>query len=349
MRRLAVLVLCAAGFAASPLRAETSSYSISAPGGAPALFEIPLEAAHPGQVVIAATWKGARLLSFRVVPRQDRAAVLHRSGPSPQRVDMTVNAIDLQSGPARWTLEIRATVGRDPADGEVIVTVPDPPEVVAAREEAERPPPPPPPTPDPWTLAVSAPDDAAPRLKSLFERVEDLRVAVFGDDPFTIHDPCAWQADALRWLAERRDLLAAKNASPAPETLLYFRQLAHVIRAIETLRTSSNPLLAGPPPAEPARKQAWLVVRRDALRPIETELDAVASILRKRELGELSDARWLARMLACATASERSFEARGRGADRTSADTDPSDAQWQRVVAAAAAFDALAAWLEPSP
>ena len=70
---------------------------------------------------------------------------VRRSGPSPQRIEVNVTADELAPGALLWGLEIRALAARDRAEGTLTVTIPDAPEIVAAREEAAKPPPPPPP------------------------------------------------------------------------------------------------------------------------------------------------------------------------------------------------------------
>lgn len=346
MRRFALSALIAAGLTASSPRAETVTYAIAVPPDGAASYELPIRVAHAGRLVVDATWSGGRLLALRLVRGEGTGPVVRRSGPSPQRIDLEVTRGDLAAGALLWSLEIRALAARDRADGSIRVSVPDPPEIVAARARAAAPPPPPPRVPDPWAVAKPAPAEAPERLARLFAGVEDLRRAVYGADPFTVRDACGWQTDLMRWLAARRDGLAAGGAPFSPESLRFVGELARAVRSVEDLRTSANPLIAGPVPKEPLRRRAWLAARRDAVRPIERDLDALSDRSRRGHVPELRGERWLPRLIACLTATERYFEARVRVAPGVAEGAELAEAQWPRILATAPAFDALASWSE---
>jgi hypothetical protein len=348
MRPLVALVVLCAGLAAPATFAHTTSYSIAVPPDEPAFYEIPMRVSHAGPVIVDAVWKGARAFTFRLVRVGSGAPVVRRSGPSPQRIAVDVTPVELRPEGVVWTLEIRTPAARDPADGTVKISVPDAPEVVAAREEAAKPPAPPPPVPNPWTVARIEPPDASPRLAHVFARVEKLRDAVYGNDPFVFRDGCGWQDDLVRWAARQRDGLAGGAPATAAESLRYLGKLAHAVRAVDALRTSTSALIAGPVPQAPLRRRAWLVARRDAFRPIERELDALADEARRGRVPELSAENWPPRLIACLTSCERHFEARARVAPETAEGAEIAESQWPKILAAGAAFDALAAWLEDS-
>lgn len=348
MRLPVIVAVVAAALTVGGARAETVPYTIAVPPDARAAFEVPITVAHAGGVVVNAAWTGGRILSFRLARNSVGGPIVRRSGPSPQRIDFDVTPEQLRSGATLWTLQIRALAARDHADGTVEVTVPDAPEVVAAREEAARPPPPPPRLPDTWARSQTAPEGAPPRLALLFTRVDALRSAVFAADPFAARDACGWQDDTVRWLAHQRDGLREGAAPPANETLRYLRRVADAVERVDEMRTSENLLIAGPVPEAPLRRRAWLAARRDAIRPLERELDQIADIHRRGEVSDLAGERWVARFLACLTSSERHFETRVRTAPGHAEGAEIAESQWPRILAAAAALRALSEWREES-
>jgi hypothetical protein len=254
--------------------------------------------------------------------------------------------VGVEAARQAWKLTVRALAARGEARGTVRVEVPDAPEVVAAREKAAAPPPPPPPVPAAWAVAASAPEGAGPRLAALFRDVESLRQSIYGDDPFHVTDPCGWQDDLARWLASRRSALAAGGDAPAPETLRFLEQLATAIDEVESLRTTRDPILAGPVPEDSLRRRAWNAARREALAPYERSLDRLAEVARGGFVPELEKESWPGRLVACLTGCQRHFEARVReGGDASG--KEQTEAQWPRILDAGRAARSLAAWLPP--
>ena len=332
---LAPLVL---GLAA---RAETFEYSFELRADEAAAFEVPFESVHAGIVAATVAWDGPRIVSLRL-EGPGESSPWRRSGPSPQRIDVEVDA-----GRAAWKLTVRSLAARGDARGTIRIEVPDAPEVVAAREKAAAPPPPPPPQPDPWAVAARAPDGADAKLAALYRDVEALRASIYGEDPFHVADACGWQDDLSRWLAARRDALASSGAPPASETLRFLKQLSASIGTVESLRTSRDPILAGPVPEDPLRRRAWHAARREALAPYERDLDRLAEATRGGFVPELATESWPGRLVACLTACQRHFEARVReGNDATG--REQAESQWPRILKAGAAAGSLAAWLPPA-
>lgn len=326
-------------------RAETFEYRIDVRADEPAAFEVPFESVFPGTVSVTAQWKGPRILSLRLEGPGD-GALWRRSGPSPQAIDVPVDASRLAAG-RTWKVVLRALAARGEASGTIRIEVPDAPEVVAAREKAAAPPPPPPPVPDPWTVAARPPEGADARLAALYRDVEALRAGTYGDDPFHLIDACGWQADLVRWLAGRRDALAASGAPPAPETLRFARDLAAAIAQVESLRTTRDPILGGAVPDDPLRRRAWLAARREALAPYERDLDRLAEAARGGFLPELEPESWPGRLVACLTGCQRHFEARVReGVD--AAGREQTEAQWPPILQAGRTLGSLAGWLPPA-
>ena len=177
-------VLLAPFLLAGVARAETIEYAFEIAADEPAAFEIPFESAHAGTLAATASWTGPRILALRLDGAAEGAS-WRRSGPSPQRIDVAVEA-----GRSSWRLTLRALAARGTAKGTIRVEIPDAPEVVAAREKALAPPPPPPPRPDPWAMASKAPAGAEPRISALYRDVETLRGAIYGDAPFHVAYPC---------------------------------------------------------------------------------------------------------------------------------------------------------------
>jgi hypothetical protein len=121
-------------------------------------------------------------------------------------------------------------------------------------------------------------------------------------------------------------------------------RLGEAIRGVEMLRTSKDPVIAGPVPGDRLRRQDWLIARSEIVRPIERSLDVLTELLRGGHAPALQNEVWLPRLNACLTACERHFEERVRLGDEDAANGDLSAAQWDRILAAGrmlAAFDRL--------
>lgn len=341
MRRiLAILGACALQ-GGLPSGAATSTYRLELPESASAAFEVPFRVEHVGTVVVEAEWDGARIVSFRIDGPGIEGAAARRSGPSPQRLEVEVGDEAIARG-GTWTLSIRAPLAREGSTGTLSLALPDAPEVVEAREKEAAPPPPPPPEPDPWTVPRSAPAGAGGALVGLFDSVETFRVLLHPEQTDGAYDACGWQSPALRWLAAQRDALASGGAALPPPARSVLGRVARAVRSVETMRTSENPILAGPAPEDPVRHRAWLSARRDELRILERELDLVGEMLRGGYAPELEDQEWLHRFAACLTACERHFEERVRVGPGGASQRDLAEAQWPAILAAGDALDRLA-------
>jgi len=341
------LVLVAA-CALTPVRAAFWDYTISVPDGREAKFELPFPVEYAGPVTIEASWIGPRLLFFGV-EGPGRVVLARRSGPSPQRLELTADAASIARGMG-WKLTIKALPARGEASGTLRVTAPDPPDVVAQREAALHPPPPPPPPPPAFTQPKAAPQGASPEVARVYQAVEAVRAAVVPamDGP---GDACSWQIEFLKYAVASRDRLGDLAVAPDVPTLRYFARLAESIRHVDQLRTETSLAIAGPVPADRDDRRDWLIARNEIVRPIARSLDELTELLRGGHAPSLEDERWLPRLTACLTACERFFDERVRlGGDENAPNRELAAAQWDRILAAGRVFEALAPFLkEPRP
>jgi len=327
-------------------RAESNEYTVLVREGLPATFEVPFSVPYAGLVVIDAEWKGTRLLFFGV-EGPGGVEIARRSGPSPQRLDVTVEDARVAAG-TRWKLTVKALAARGEAEGTVRISVPDAPEVVARREAERHPPPPPPPPPPAWAVPAAMPEGTPPEIARVFAGLESYRSAVWPPDGGP-PDACGWQQDFLRFATTARERLGDSGAARDVPTFRYFGRMGAAVRSVEELRASRDPLLAGPVPADPVERRTWLVERKELIRPIERALDELTELLRGGHAPALEDERWVPRLNACLTACERFFDARVRLGDAPSApNRELAEAQWDRIRAAGRVLDALAA-LAPPP
>jgi hypothetical protein len=337
---LPLVIACGLGTA----RAASVEYSISVPDGREATFAVPLAVPYAGAVTIDATWTGGRLL-FLGVEGPGHTALARRSGPSPQRVTLDLDAAALARGPG-YKLTVKALPARGEALGVLRVTVPDAPEVVARREAELHPPPPPPPPPPAWALRASAPQAAGASTVRVFAAVETFRAAVLDAKNGSV-DACTWQIEFLQYAVAARERLADRGIAPDVPTLRYFARLAAAIRNVEMLRTSTNATIAGPVPSDRNDRHDWLLARNEIVRPIERSLDELNELLRRGHAPALEDEVWLPRFTACLTACERFYEERVRfGGEEIAPNRELAAAQWDRILAALPVFDAWSPFLK---
>ncbi|HEX4822847.1 MAG TPA: hypothetical protein VFV19_00895 [Candidatus Polarisedimenticolaceae bacterium] len=349
-RSLLVLGLGLGLLGTGGVRAETLEYAIEVKDGQPATFEVPFAVPYVGTVVLDAQWTGPRLLFFGV-DLPGHPGFGRRSGPSPQRVQFQATDPDVVNHTG-FRLTIKALPARGEATGRLKITVPDSPEVVAAREAILHPPPPPPPPPPAWTLAKAAPANASADMAALFRAVETYRAGVLANGEHPVDD-CRWQIDFLIDATAMRDRLAAGGAPPDVPALRYFGRITDVIGSVESLRSSKDPILAGPVPGDVNDRRAWLVARYELTRPIERSLDQLGELLKGGHAPSLEKTVWVPRLTACVMASERYFDERVKlGSDEDASNRELTRAQWPHIQSASAVLRALAPWLrepEASP
>jgi hypothetical protein len=344
-RRLAPAIVVACWLA--PASAGTWDYTFSVPDGREATFVLPFPVEYPGPVAIETSWSGPRLLFFGV-ENSAHISVARRSGPSPQRLDLTAD--EAASGKdVSWKLTIKALPAKGEASGRLRVIVQDSPAVVAKREAALHPPPPPPPPPPPWRVAKSPPAGASADLARVFGAVETVRTTVLPAVDGA-GDACSWQADFLQYAVAARDRLAEKNTPPDVPTLRYFARISASIDSISMLRSSKDPVIAGPVPTDRNERHDWLISRIEIVRPIERGLDELTELLRRGHAPALEDEAWLPRFNACLTACERFYDERVRlGGDDIAPNSELASAQWSAMVAAGGVFRSFAPYLKEPP
>jgi hypothetical protein len=333
----ALLALTAAGTRAS---AEVHVFSLDIPDRQRVGFEVPLDVRQSGVVRVEADWEGGRILSFRI--EGPAGTVVRRSGPSPQMLT-TPELGATPARPIRLALHIVGLPARGSGPGHLRVHLPDAPEVIAAREAAMAPPPPPEPEPEPWMESVSTPANLGPDRLALIRTVERLRAQVVLEDDWTlVPDPCRWQEGVLRYLADERDRLMRGDDPPSIATRRYFREIAAAAAAVESFRTTDDPILAGPVPEDPRRHRAWFAVRERRVLPLERQLDQLLIRLEHGFVPELEGLDWPQRYVSCLTACQRHFdEVAVVGLDDAS-NQRLASTQWEPILAAARAFEALA-------
>jgi hypothetical protein len=341
-----VLALLLSAIAAQ-VEASTLRYALEIPDGQERAFELRVPVEHPGTLRIVAEWSGSRVIAFRVDRPDGDASPWRRSGPPPQSISIEVPPE--ATFPAEWKLSIRALASRGEAIGTITIDSPDAPEVVRAREAAKLPPPPPPRVPDPWEVEATSRDGASAELKALFESVERLRSALVARKDGASSDVCGWQIALLRYATSVRDRIDSTGALPADATLRYVGRLGATVGRVEALRTSRDPILAGPVPDDPLRKRAWNAVRKESLGPLVAELDSLGEALRRGYVPELAGEVWPPRFVGCMTACERHFEERVRLGANEAANRDLAEAQWERFLLAGDVLRALGRFLvEPA-
>ncbi len=345
--RLSLLLAGLAALAGTAAEGATYQYVLDVKDGTDSAFEVGFEAPYPGTLAVAADWDETRILSFRLDGAGETSLVERRSGPSPQRMEVDLAGAAAPGG-RKFKLSIRALPGRGFAKGTLTLEIPDAPEIVEERRKAAEPPPPPPPEPDPWTVPATAPQGAAPEVGVLFAAVERYRSLVVGAGFEPLPDACGWRTDLLKRFAAWRADAAAGRRGPAVPEMRYLRRLAATAREVEALRVAKDPILGGPVPEDSLRRRAWEQVRKERIRPIERDLDALSETLHEGFAPGLESEAWLPRLIACLTACERYFEERVRLGEDEASNADLATAQWGSILAAVDALERLGPAPDPA-
>jgi len=324
---LAALWVCLAQGLA-PARAQVYRYALDVIPGQPVAYSIEIEVPRPGTLSVDAEWPGNRVLSFRLDSPAATEPAARRSGPSPQRMQFEVEPATNGAGRI-WRLSIRGLAGREGGEGRLSIELPAEPEPV-------EPPPTPEPTPPPPAAVIPA------HLPATW-RTFATAAAEFGAglDRASTADVCRWQADLASFLEDKREALLESGAVPAPETRASLHQLVDAIQSVEALRTSTDPILAGPPPDDPDDRRFWLRLRETRILEIEDELDRALQQFRRGHAPELERQDWPLRLISCVMACERHFEERVRLGERRAANLDLTRAEWRWVMEGALALEAF--------
>lgn len=331
----AVLAVGLACNAATTL-AATKRYTFEIPDRLPAAYELSFDVNHPGKVAVETRWTGGRILSFKLEGPGSPPVRLQRSGPSPQRIEVPSASLG-----AAWRLFVRANPGKGSAQVDLTIELPEPVSALApakpvAAEDPKD-------DLEPWARPAVPFPGAKPSLVSVYHGVELFRAAVVGNDGEFAADPCSWHSEFLARMASIRDALASGGLPFSATDRASFARLAAAVRRVDELRTSQEPLIRGPVPADARARIVWRARRGDRIRPLEEDLDALLSDLRGDKCFErLADDVWPSRFAACLIACERYFEEQVRIGDEA-ANAELARTEWDRYLDAARILEALAA------
>ena len=239
---VATLSLVLATF--SPAQAEIVSYTLVVPESRAVTYEIPLEPLHAGTLTIGADWSGDRRLSLRVDRRGDMVALARRSGPSP--IELEVEATPELIAGGNWMLTVYAIPARGGGEGLLTIEFPDapPPDATSAPAVPQAPLR----TPDPWMIPRRLPGGSPEDWRRLFETTETYRMLIEKAQDDSRTDHCRWQEGLMRFLAENRDEIAEGGSVPPESTRRILRKIGESVLLVEQMKSSVDPLLAGPPP-----------------------------------------------------------------------------------------------------
>jgi len=331
---LGILTLAAAPGAS----AETLEYLLDVPEGQPLTFVLEFRVQFAGPLAIEAAWEGTRKLSFRLEGPGEPVVKARRFGLSPVRLELAVDD-PLVGYEKPWNLVIRALPARGRAAGKVRIILPERAPVAPVRDESGDLAPVPE-IDESWAHPARPPAGATSEIVALFEAVEGLRAWTV-DDRGSHRDACGWQADFLRYLADYRDEAAGGKLTIDNATTRFLELATSIIADIEELRTSNDPILAGPVPDDEEQRRAWLRLRQERIRALEDELDALGESIRRKYAPELTAEPWPQKFIGCLMACQRYFEQRTRLGEERAANQDLARNQWDGFLAAGKALEAL--------
>jgi len=312
-------------------------YLLDLPSDRRLSYEIEFEVVEAGTLRIEAGWEPARVLSFRI--QRPGMADFRRSGRPPLKFELPVSAAEVQRD-SPWTLVIVGLSSREASKGDLFIHLP------SGIEEEAVPPQPTVPTPgeretpnESWMLPVTAPGGIDAVRRRLFDRTELLRQAVVADGRTSTH---GWRHGLLQFIATHRDRsLSTESVLQRPTRSILLR-LAEIVHEIERLSLQDNQPLNEPPPESGLRRRAWESVRDPRFLPVESELDTLFTELQQGHAPELISQPAFSRFFSIVIACEREFEERARLGSHYASNAPVLRNEWQQVLAAAAALEALA-------
>jgi len=326
-------MLACLALVAGNVRAEQKLYSLEIPDGQAATFEVPFWVDHAGEISVQAEWSSNRPLAFRIEPPGGDGVAMRRSGMSPIHLRMDVRPNQLRPGP--WTLIIHALPLNGAGQGRLTIDLPDPPSLNPTEfAEPER-------LIEDWQKPRSSHKGLGQEHRRIIQSTESFRKLLVESNNRS-PDTCRWQDDLLQWLATQRDLAIDESVNPDPATGKLINQMVEVIRTVDEIRTSRDPVLIGPPPAERVKRTSWERLRMSQLRSVERRLDELLNAVQRNHAPELQGERWPLRMVSCLTATERYFEQRWIAGSDNTPNRDLAEAQWRPLNRAATALEALA-------
>lgn len=311
----------------SATQAETLHYDLEIPSNDSVTYELELNIRHPGQFELEASWDCRRVVTFRLSPPQAGHPVLRRSSPSPMRFMTSI----VDPGDEPWKLSIYVMPGGEAGVGKLTVRLPDAPVLRPTKEQASEAAVSPVML-DPWKKPLKQiPATAPPAAAQFVDSVERLRRLVVGPD--ATPDICRWQMDGLRFLANARDGVLDQTARFDFGSRELFRTIAQDIASVEQLRRTDDPLLRGPPPADPTLARTWHRIQRSRLQPLEARLDRTFELASGTYVDPLAKETWVARLVSCVVASQRNFADRARVGTAAAVNREMTLDQWDRLLA----------------
>ena len=228
---------------------------------------------------------------------------------------------------------------RDAAQGRLLITLPEP----LSEQPDPQASPAPSPEPDAWTLPVHAPTGLSRAERRLFEATERFRHGVVAE---SAPDSYQWQDGMLRYLALRRDRVTVSGEPFSTREM--FRRIVETVGQLDHLSQAKNEPLSGPAPTDGLSRRAWLAVRDPRFIPTEEQLGTLLDALHRGHAPELEEEKWFSSFLSCLIVCERHFEERARLGAKRATHGDLVQRQWEHILAAIEALDALVA-LSPTP
>lgn len=331
--RIALFCLLAVSAAA----AGSLEYTLDLPASDSISYVVEFEVREPGQVVVDAAWSSARILTLKLDP--PGAAAERRTGPSPQKLTLEVRPAALRED-EKWVLSIHGLPARQAGTGTLTITVPEARAEVASgleQQSTEKVPPP----RNPWEIPRQAPPGASLAVLNLFGATERMRHTLLGTAP-PAPDACHWQSDLLRYLALARDSLSDSGSGPAADTLRMLTRMSGAVGQVESFRVSEDPLLVPPDSDDRAQRRVWQVIFGHQTAPLRSTLDVLLHDLEDQRAPELESQEWPLRFMSCLIACERFFEEQRSRGGATATNRKLADDQWERILVAGDALDALA-------
>jgi len=323
-----------------PAAADELRYELPLPAHQQIGYIVDFEAPYAGQLELSVEWEGTRVLSFRLEEVGSDAQPFRLSGPSPQSFSVEVpNPGDI---PRPYRLHIRGLASRVGGPGLLVIRRPEaPPEPPPLLEQL------PPAAPPPMEWSELPPDTPEPLRR--FSIATDRFLDAVQHDPRG--DACRWQADLAGFLDRERDAMVAGSRVPSGETRTALDEIVEMVRRVEAMRTSDDPVLAGPPPEEPSELKHWSRVREERIRTVEAELDTLLAAIERGHAPALARQPWPYRFVSCVVGCQRHFEERVRVGKDRAVNRQLVEDQWQRLLEAADLLESYASFsgVRPSP
>ncbi len=253
---------------------------------------------------------------------------------------MVVEPNQLKQGP--WTLVIHALPLSGAGTGRLTINTPEETSPTRTRSKPASLFPPQPDEPiETWQKPRTVRGELDPRQRRIVQTTESFRKLLV-ETSQRPPDTCRWQDDLLQWLATQRDRVLDEDARPDTATGKLMTRMVDVIRVVDGVRTSEDPVLIGPPPTDRRKRAGWERLRDSHLRPVERSLDELLNAVQRNHAPELQGEDWPLRMVSCLTATERYFEQRWIEGPERAPNRELAEAQWRPLNRAATALQALA-------